>query len=69
MVEQSLKLSVDVIHPPPSHYPNTCKHLAPLVNLDTFKYELIFDSQVHGKVLEDLYNKKKGKLSLSNFIV
>ena len=34
MVEQSLKLSVDVIHPPPNHYPNTCKHLAPLVNLD-----------------------------------
>ena len=44
MVEQSFKLSLDVVYPPPNHYPNTCKHFAPLVNLETFKYELIFDS-------------------------
>ena len=33
MVEQSLKLTIDVAYPPPNHYPNTCKHLAPMVNL------------------------------------
>lgn len=38
MVEQSLKLSLDLVYPPPCHYPNTSKHNAPLVNLETFKY-------------------------------
>jgi hypothetical protein len=44
MVEQSLKLSLDLVYPPPCHYPNTAKHNAPFVDLETFKYELIFDS-------------------------
>ena len=48
MVEQALKLTLDVIYPPPSHYPNNCKHLAPLVELESFKYQLIFDSQIEG---------------------
>lgn len=48
MVEQSLKLSLDVVYPPPSHYPNSAKHLAPYVSLETFKYELIFDSLAEG---------------------
>jgi hypothetical protein len=33
MVDQSFKLSLDLAYPPPSHYPNTCKHYAPLVQL------------------------------------
>lgn len=33
MVEQSFKLSLDLAYPPPSHYPNTYKHYAPLVAL------------------------------------
>lgn len=33
MIEQSLKLSLDVIYPPPSHYPNSAKHYAPFINL------------------------------------
>jgi tubulin polyglutamylase TTLL1/tubulin monoglycylase TTLL3/8 len=33
MVEQGLKLSLDLVYPPPSHYPNTNKHYAPLINL------------------------------------
>lgn len=45
MVETSFKLTVDLAFPPPTHYPNTSKHLAPLVTMDKFKYELIFDSQ------------------------
>jgi len=44
MIEQSFKLTIDLTYPPPSHYPNTCKHFAPLVSLEIFKYELIFDS-------------------------
>ena len=49
MVEQSLKLSLDIIYPPPCHYPNTSKHYAPMVSLPNFKYELIFDSNTEGK--------------------
>lgn len=33
MVEQGLKLSLDLVYPPPSHYPNTSKHYAPLIEL------------------------------------
>jgi tubulin polyglutamylase TTLL1 len=57
MVEQTFKLTLDLAHPPPSHYPNTCKHLAPLVQLETFKYELIFDSQHEGAALTQLYTR------------
>lgn len=63
MVEQSFKLTLDVVYPPPSHYPNTCKHFAPMVNLESFKYELIFDSQAEGEKLRNLYKKVKGNLS------
>ena len=33
MVEQSLKLSLDLVYPPPCHYPNSYKHFAPYINL------------------------------------
>jgi hypothetical protein len=49
MVEQSLKLSLDLIYPPPSHYPNSAKHFAPYINVSNFKYELIFDSLTDGE--------------------
>lgn len=29
MVEQALRLSIDLIYPPPTHYPNSQKYLAP----------------------------------------
>ena len=48
MVEQSFKLSLDVLYPPTHHYPSTYRHFAPLINLETFKYELIFDSLTEG---------------------
>lgn len=38
MIEQSFKLSIDLAFPPPSHYPNTCKHYTPMIKLETFKY-------------------------------
>jgi hypothetical protein len=48
MVEQSFKLSLDLAYPPPAHYPNTSRHFAPMIKLETFKFELIFDSQAEG---------------------
>ena len=33
MVEHSLRLSLDVMFPPPGHYPNTSKHLVPDLSL------------------------------------
>lgn len=49
MLEQTFKLTLDLAYPPPSHYPNSHKHLAPLVRLEAFKYQLIFDSQYEGE--------------------
>ena len=63
MVEQSLKLTVDVAYPPPNHYPNTHKHFAPMIKLEQFKYELIFDSQKEGEMLKNLYRKNKKNIS------
>lgn len=60
MVEQSLKLSLDLIYPPPSHYPSLWKHNAPLIELETFKYELIFDSLAEGEGLKALYSVQTG---------
>lgn len=62
MVEQSFKLSLDLAHPPPTHYPPTSRHLAPMISLDAFKYELIFDSQTEGELLRNIYRKAKGNL-------
>lgn len=62
MVDQSFKLSLDLAYPPPNHYPNTCKHYAPLVQLESFKYELIFDSQHEGDKLKKLYSRVKSNL-------
>lgn len=68
MVEQSLKLSLDLIYPPPSHYPSLWKHNAPLVDLETFKYELIFDSLSEGKALKRLYSSHIGyKCNIADF--
>ncbi len=63
MVEQSLKLTVDMLYPPPHHYPSTTRHFAPLVNLETFKYEMIFDSLTEGEELTAMYKRVKGNLS------
>ena len=38
MVETAFKLTVDLAFPPPTHYPNTAKHLASMVGLDKFKF-------------------------------
>lgn len=38
MVEQSLRLTVDVLCPPPCHYSNNNKHLVPNATLSNLKY-------------------------------
>ena len=43
MLEQSFRLTIDVIFPPPAHYPNSKKYLAPDHALEKLQYELIFD--------------------------
>lgn len=63
MVEQSLKLSLDLVYPPPSHYPNSTKHYAPYISLDTFKYELIFDSLTEGEALLNLFGENQKDIS------
>jgi hypothetical protein len=49
-----------LIYPPPSHYPSLWKHNAPLLDLETFKYELIFDSLSEGEALKKLYLPQTG---------
>lgn len=51
MLEQAFRLSVDMIFPPPSHYPNSLKYSVPDHPLDKLMYELIFDSARDGKQL------------------
>ena len=63
MLEQSFKLTIDVAYPPPNHYPNSHKHFAPMIKLQQFKYELIFDSQTQGEMLKKLYKKNKKNIS------
>ena len=62
MAELSFKFTLDLAFPPPTHYPNTSKHLAPLISLDNFRYELIFDSQISGDELQKLYRRSKNNL-------
>jgi hypothetical protein len=55
MVEHSLRLTLDVIFPPPSHYPNSQKYLAPDDPLGRLQFELIFDENRDGKEVEELF--------------
>jgi hypothetical protein len=43
MVEQSLRLALDPLLPPPSHYPPNQRYYLPDNFLQNLKYELIFD--------------------------
>ena len=62
MVDQALRLSLDLIYPPPTHYPNTAKHLVPDSSLENLKWELIFDERVEGEELRRLYKNRRGDL-------
>ena len=55
MLEHAFRLSIDVIFPPPTHYPNSQKYLAPDASLGRLMYELIFDEARDGRQISDLY--------------
>lgn len=38
MLDQALRLSLDVIYPPPCHYPNTAKHMVPDASLECLRF-------------------------------
>ena len=62
MVDQALRLTLDVVFPPPTHYPNTAKHLVPDASLESLNWELIFDERVEGPPLRQLYKHCRGDL-------
>ena len=49
MLEQSFRLTLDVIFPPPCNYSNSIKYLCPDNPLERLQYELIFDEDRDGK--------------------
>lgn len=38
MLDQALRLTVDVLYPPPTHYPNTARHFVPDASLESLKF-------------------------------
>jgi len=56
-VDETLRLTLDVIYPPPCHYPNTYRHLVP--ETSNMKAELVFDERVDGEEIRKLYQKSK----------
>ena len=57
MLDQAFRLSLDVIFPPPCHYPNTAKHLVPDAGLENLKFELIFEEKRDGPEIRNLYKQ------------
>jgi hypothetical protein len=55
MLEQTLRLALDPIFPPPAHYPNSQKYLCPDNPIERLQYELIFDEARDGQELEKLF--------------
>jgi tubulin--tyrosine ligase len=43
LLDHALRLSLDLVYPPPCHYPNSQKHLAPGGDLDRLKWNLLYD--------------------------
>ena len=62
MLDQALRLTLDVIYPPPAHYPNTAKHLVPDASLEGLRWELLFDERVEGSNLKQIYRKSKSNV-------
>jgi hypothetical protein len=59
MLEHSLRLSLDLVFPPPCHYPNSQKHLAPDNVLETLRMELIFDEVRDATPLQELLSGRR----------
>ena len=55
MLEQAFRLSIDVVFPPPTNYPNSQKYMTPDNAMGRLMYELIFDEARDGRELAELY--------------
>lgn len=55
MLDQTFRLTVDPLFPPPSHYTNNTRYMTPDCNLDKLQFELIFAEEREGKALQRLY--------------
>ena len=49
ITEHTLRLCLDPLFPPSTHYPNNLKHLCPDNPLERLQYELIFDEARDGQ--------------------
>jgi hypothetical protein len=49
MLEHTFRLALDPLFPPPCHYANSQKYLAPDNPLERLQYELIFDQDRDGR--------------------
>jgi hypothetical protein len=48
-----LRIAVDPIFPPPLEWSKSKKYMIPDETIENCKYELIFDSGIHGNKLEE----------------
>ncbi len=61
MLDSALRLSLDIVFPPPAHYPNTAKHEAPNNALEMTRFELVYDERADiGKVGEFMCGRMEG---------
>ena len=59
MLDQAFRVGLDPIFPPPLHFTNNTRYLAPDCSLQKFQYELIFDETRDGAVLRELFNNNR----------
>jgi len=58
MVENTLRVVLDPIFPPPDNFSNNYKYNIPENSLHYNKFEVIFDSDRDGKALTELYKNR-----------
>ena len=59
MLDQAFRVGLDPIFPPPLHFTNNTRYLAPDCNMQKFQYELIFDEIRDGLELDELFKANK----------
>ena len=57
LLEQTLKIGLDTIFPPPNEWPSGKKNWIPDNLLEKNKYELIFDEEVDGEEVQQVLGK------------
>lgn len=54
MLEHAFRLGLDPLFPPPAHYSNNSKYLAPDCSLEKLQFELIFDEVRDGEAIRQM---------------